>query len=491
MKVSIVILVMGLIAGVGSVLGADRALIVGVDVYADQSISTTDGSVADARTMEKLLVERLGFVSGSIRTLLNDQATAQAITENFQTWLIDGTRPGDRVFFYYAGHGFQAPDDNGDEADGMDELVTPYDVRISSRNGRIVLTDERTFIRDDRFNDFIVQLAGRRVVMMFDSCNSGTISRGANDESKDLPSRYLRLKPTRGIADQGYSDVPKNGQPRDRSLVREEPLTGKVNGVVVLTAASPYQQAFPMVTPDGSVRGAFTYTFEQLIRRNPLETLAALERDMKLEFKDLGNRSKIGKGRNGEFQVPQFDIISKTDISDKPLFGSSSGDDFTAAAESAIFNPLSPIKVNLRVSKSKFRIGEKIGYTVEISEDAYLYILVFSADNKAFCIFPTVVGSDTDNLVQKGSISFPRGIYVTEAAEPVGKDVWVALVSKQKLRLGEKQDYSWDEVFDRIGLDALRKATFSMLRDPKGQKTPPTSVLDWQAGSVVVETVGK
>lgn len=479
-------------AGTASVSGADRALVVGVDHYADPNVFNTDGAVADAKAIRQLLVDKLGFSPGSVQLLLNEEATARAITETFRTWLIEGSRPGDRVFFYYAGHGFQAPDDNGDEADGMDELVTPYDVKIGSQDGKAVLTDERTFIRDDRFNDFIVQLTGRRVVMMFDSCNSGTISRGVADGGKLLPSRYLRVKTTRSIADAGYSDVPKNGQPRDRSLVREESLTGKVNGILVITAASPYQQAFPMVTPDGSIRGAFTYSFEQLIKRNPQESLADLERDLKQEMKGLGDKGLIGKGQNGEFQVPQFDIVSKTEISNKPLFGSLSADnDFTLAAESALFNPLSPIKANLRVSRPRYRIGEEIRYSVEVSEDVYLYILVFSADNRAFCIFPTVIGRDTDNFVRRGTITFPRENYAAEASEPVGKDVWVALVSKQKLRLGEKQDYTWDEVFERIGLDELRKATFAMIRGSGDQRTALGSALDWQASSVVVETVAK
>jgi hypothetical protein len=82
------------------------------------------------------------------------------------------------VIFFYAGHGFQAPDDNGDEEDNEDEVITPYDVAFKAVGGKVVLTDENTFIRDDKFNDFIARLSGRRAVLMFDSCHSGTISRG-------------------------------------------------------------------------------------------------------------------------------------------------------------------------------------------------------------------------------------------------------------------------------------------------------------------------
>ncbi len=489
MRNLIIFFLLFVLIGAFTVDGADRALVVGVDFYGDPTISPTDGAVEDARAMQRLLIEKFAFAPGSIKTLLNEQATARNITDTFQSWLINGTRPGDRVFFYYAGHGFQAPDDNGDEDDKLDELVTPYDVKIGRQNGRISLTDERTFIRDDRFNDFIAELSGRRVVLMFDSCNSGTISRGVGDDPKILASRYLRLKPTRSIADRGYSEVPKDGQPRDRSLIREESLTGKINGVVVLTAASPYQQAFPIVTPEKTVRGAFTYTFEQLVRRNSQEKLSDLENDLKREMKSLAETGVIGRSSNGEFQVPQVDVISKTDLADKPLFAASSDEDFTAAAESALFNPLSPIKVKLEIGKSRYRIGEEINYTVDVGEDLFLYILVFSAENKAFCIFPTVIGGDTDNFVKRGRIEFPRDKYVTEAMEPAGKDVWVALASRKKLKLGEKQEYTWDEMFERIGLEELRKATFSRLRGAGIKTNSPITADDWQADSIVVETI--
>ncbi len=482
-----------LASGVFSARAADRALVVGVDVYANPNLSPTDGAVDDARAMQKLLIEKFSFAPGSIKMLLDEQATARNIAENFQTWLIDGTRPGDRVFFFYAGHGFQAPDDNGDEADRTDEVITPYDIKFSAAGGKVVLTDEKTFIRDDAFNDFIAQLAGRRVVLMFDSCHSGTISRGLGDSSKTLPSRYLRLKPTRSIGGgDGYSEIPKKGQPRDLTIIGEDALDGNINGVVILSAASPYQQAFPFVTENQQTRGAFSYIFEQLIRRNATEKLAELENNLKREMKNFADQKIIGVSANGEFQVPQIDVISKTDLTDKPLFAASSPDeDYTAAVESALFNPLSSIKYKLELGKRRYRIGENIDYTVEVGENLYLYILVFSTQNKAFCIFPTALGGDTDNFVSKGRISFPRDKYVTEATEPLGKDVWVALVSRKKLNLGEKEEYSWDEMFKRIGLEELRKAIYGKTRGARNKQTSPLTADDWQADSIVVETAGK
>ncbi|HEX9927919.1 MAG TPA: caspase family protein [Pyrinomonadaceae bacterium] len=477
-----------------SATAEDRALIVGTDIYANQNLRPTPGAADDAGAMGKLLIEKFGFAPRSIKTLINERATAAAIVQNFQTWLVNGTRPGDRVFFFYAGHGFQAPDDGSDEQDKQDEVITPYDVAVKFVNNKAILSDETTFIRDDKFNDFIAQLSGRRAVLMFDSCHSGTLSRGVSGDSRKSESRYLQMKPSRSAVDGGYSEVPEKGKPRDLVSIRENAVEGNVNGVVVLSAASPYQQAFSMETDGNIMRGAFTYIFENLVRRNENQRLEDLEKELKREMKNYADKGKIGQSLNGEFQVPQIDIISKTKLSDKPLFASTNEESYTAAVETAMFNPLSTMRVKLDLDKNRYRLGDKIYYTVDISETSFLYILVFSAQNKAFCLFPTAVGGDSISKLMKGKHSFPREGYETEATQPVGKDVWVALVSRKDLRLGEKEEYTWDEMFSRIGLAELQKAIADKItqsRGAKNTKTSPITAADWQADAIVVETVAK
>ncbi|MBC7795503.1 MAG: caspase family protein [Pyrinomonadaceae bacterium] len=483
-----------LIFAASGVRAEDRALVVGVDVYLDKNIRPTDGCTNDARAMRQLLIEKFGFAPNSVKMLLDENASASNIVQTFQTWLIDGTKPGDRVFFFYAGHGFQTPDDDGDEADKQDEVITPFDVSIKSVNGKITLTNEKTFIRDDKFNDFIAGLSGRRAVLTFDSCHSGTFSRGLTDSAKALGSRYLRTNKTRSItdnADNNDSTVPKNGEPRDLKVVTETKLDGSINGVALFSAASPYQEAFP-VAVNGKIRGAFSYLFENLIRQNDGESLDGLDRNLKIEMKKFADKGQIGKGSNNEFQIPQLEIVSKTKLNDKPLFAETSKENgYTAAAEYALFNPISTMRVKLSIGKNKYKIGETISYKVETEQSAYLYILVFSNENKAFCIFPSAVATDKTNFLQKGKYEFPREDYATQATPPAGFDVWVALVSKKKLNLGEKQDYTWDEVFKRINLEELRKAIIGKTRGAGNVKTVSAPAADWQASTVVIETLLK
>src|SRR5690348_3419601 len=104
----------------------DRALIVGVEKYRDPRVPATPGCEADARAMEQLIKSVYTFTE--VKVLINEEATASNIERWFRSWLIAGTQPVDRVFFYYAGHGSQIADDNGDEPDGKDETLAPYDV---------------------------------------------------------------------------------------------------------------------------------------------------------------------------------------------------------------------------------------------------------------------------------------------------------------------------------------------------------------------------
>ena len=118
-------------------MAADRALIVGVGDYAQPNVSDLSGIDLDVDMMREV-AERLGF--RQIRTLLDQQATYSRFKSLFEQWLIDGTRSGDRVLFYFSGHGMCVADQDDDEADGKDEALLLYDTQLSGRNA--LLDDE-------------------------------------------------------------------------------------------------------------------------------------------------------------------------------------------------------------------------------------------------------------------------------------------------------------------------------------------------------------
>jgi uncharacterized caspase-like protein len=168
-RLGVAALLLCALVGTVPVHAGDRALLVGIDHYEDSRVPATPGAVLDARSLADVVRDRFGFPAGSVKLLIDQEATSERIVQELQSWLIAGTQPGDRVFFFYAGHGSQLADDNGDEEDGKDETLAPYDVRPATGEHEI---------RDDALNGVIAQLSGRRAVLVFDSCHSGTVTRG-------------------------------------------------------------------------------------------------------------------------------------------------------------------------------------------------------------------------------------------------------------------------------------------------------------------------
>lgn len=477
-------LLLCLLIGSAVARAADRALVVGVEKYSDDRVPETPGCVDDAEQTAKFLASRFGFSVSAIRVLTNAQATAANIEDEFRHWLIDGTQPGDRVFFLYAGHGSQLADNDGDEADGQDETIAPYDVNPETGAGEI---------RDDVFDEMIAQLSGRRAVLVFDSCHSGTISR-------DLPklhafprgggARYLprpdQFKALSAGNEEGaavaYSVA---GGPGGRDLKRvggflDSSKVKTLSGVVVISAAASTQRAYPLEV-GSSLRGALSYVFADE-QQGDTPTLKELKSRIAKRIVSLQSSGRL----DGD-QQPQFDVISTVALDDEPLFATAE-----SAPAIALTNPISPMRLTLATGENKtlYHDGEKVTYQVTSDTAGYLYLLVFSRDNVATCLFPN--DQDRDNQIVAGSHTIPRAhTYEFPVGEPFGRDVFVALVTKERINIGDKVEYTWAEVFQRLNLHGLQEA-IGNAASARGVGVKATSTgLDprnWQGATVVVES---
>ncbi len=468
-----------------------RALLVGINQYKNFPQYPTPGAEEDAIAMKEFIQRKYGFRDEEIHSLIGSQATAAQIVAEFQSWLIAGTRPGERVFFLYSGHGTRVEDEkNGDEADHEDEALAPYDVGEGGRN----------LIRDDVFNRLLGELSGRMVVMVFDSCHSGTISRGGIDpalrQSKSAPPRYLPSPAelaqlanagtrSRGSAAGDEVIVPLQGsdvKSRDLHMVVDRPQVPS-SGIVIFSAAHSGQRAFPIRLPDGSARGALSLAFtESQEKKLPvLRELRSLITDTIQGWQQAGRLNRE--------QQPVCEVLAGSQavsLEDQPLFGAAH-----MAQVLAEGNPAAGIKLSLHLEQNKrrFRVKEPVSYRVESNTDGYLYLLVFSQENTATCIFPnTEFPGDHDNFIDARSVRVPRRADKTFYAQlPIGKDIVVALLSKAKLPLGEKEAYTWEEIFSR-----LRSEKFFEYVKTRGIGTGQKAALgqaDWQAVSLQVETI--
>lgn len=124
-----------------------------------------------------------GFQSDDILTLEDASATAEGIRAAFRQHLIEPARPGDVVVFHFSGHGQQLLDDNGDEVDGLDESLVPFEA-VDQRAS----AGARTNIRDDELAQWLRGLQGKMraangqvqgsITVSLDSCFAGTATRG-------------------------------------------------------------------------------------------------------------------------------------------------------------------------------------------------------------------------------------------------------------------------------------------------------------------------
>lgn len=147
------------------------AVIVGVGDYehfGDEIGGDLPGSVNDARNVREVLQSRWGFRPDHVRMLLDRDATRAGIRAELAERLPSVVGPSDLVVFYFAGHGSQAWDLNGDEEDGLDETLAPYDAQRGSTEADIT---------DDELGEWLRALPTRNVTVILDNCHAGTGTR--------------------------------------------------------------------------------------------------------------------------------------------------------------------------------------------------------------------------------------------------------------------------------------------------------------------------
>ncbi|MBI5063550.1 MAG: caspase family protein, partial [Desulfatitalea sp.] len=162
-----------------------RALCIGINDYPGTDCDLS-GCVNDAHDWAQVLCQR-GF---SVQKIFNNKATATNIRHALKS-LITNAQKGDSIVIQYSGHGSFVPDLDGDEPDGTDECLCPYDV---GTNGPI--TD------DELHAIFAHAPKGVKILMISDACHSGTLTRFAplplpthNSEKNDSLPRVRFLHP--------------------------------------------------------------------------------------------------------------------------------------------------------------------------------------------------------------------------------------------------------------------------------------------------------
>lgn len=220
---------------------AKKALCIGINNYPGTDMDLR-GCVNDAEDWAATLAAR-GF---TVQKLVDAQATKAAMANAIGA-LVKGGASGDSLVITFSGHGTYAPDKSGDEPDGLDEGLCPYDIK----QGKVLIDDEIHQL-------FAQRAAGVRIVLISDSCHSGTVIR-APASDPDADGSRPRFMPMGAW-------LPESELPRGAN---GKPLTQ----VAVASTLSPWAGGLSLAGGDllvsGCAEGPNNYSYDATIAGRP------------------------------------------------------------------------------------------------------------------------------------------------------------------------------------------------------------------------------
>lgn len=425
----------------GSLLAArpagaeQRALLVGVGQYQTPGIDLP-GIDLDLERVHDTLI-RMGFKDAQIRTLRDGEATSTAVMRNFETWLKDGVQPQDRVVFYFSGHGSNIPDLNGDEADGVDEVLVTTDMKRARVNGRATLTG---VVPDDRLAQLIAAIPSRNVWIVVDSCHSGTITRTIDLANRSLARDKVYVKSF------NYAGMPAPATRHDRPSVvtRGVKAAGSPENFVSLTAAGDGEEAIG-TSKGGVFTIGLTEAFARLAAQGKTPTVAALKDEAAAYI-----RSKVDQA---QVHTPQLNGNSALAGGELKLLEqappSTAGPNRQKLVD-LVGRQAGKLKVT--ASAARYSLDQPVQISVDLPFAGYLNVVAVDADDVATVIYPN--RHQTQNAVAAGPLRIPSDAMDFEllASEPVGPTLVVAFLTSAPLNFfNETLDQRDDQ--GRINVD--------------------------------------
>lgn len=184
--------------------GKNYALLIGINRY--KFIDSLKTAVNDVEQTAAVLRDSYGYET---RLLLDEKATDTAILKELNN-LRSKITPADRLILYYAGHGI------------LDKVTDasywlPYDAELA---------DDTNWLDTKRITDQLKRISARQVLVIADSCYSGTISRAINADvgGGDTRENYLRKlqeKPSRVLIASGGNEPVADAGGKGHSIFAE------------------------------------------------------------------------------------------------------------------------------------------------------------------------------------------------------------------------------------------------------------------------------
>jgi uncharacterized caspase-like protein len=169
----------------------NHALLIGIGNYKQR---TLEGPAYDVQALSKMLLSHYGFSEKNLRTLVNQEAVKSRILSEMQR-LMKISRPGDRVFIYFSGHGTSRRDELLSlplpHASGA---LVPADFKWDSNQSIETQVSQLIVGKRDLRPIFAKLDQDRQVLVVFDTCFSGNTVRGGGKPGSPGVNRYIPLE---------------------------------------------------------------------------------------------------------------------------------------------------------------------------------------------------------------------------------------------------------------------------------------------------------
>lgn len=389
-----------------------RALLVGVGKYSVPGIDLPGIDLDLERMRENLKL--MGFEDSQIRSLLDDQATSGNVIREFETWLRDGVEPQDRVVFYFSGHGSNTPDFNGDESDGVDEVLVTHDVRRITKNGKRALTG---VVDDDTMAKLIANLSSTNVWIIVDACHSGTVTRDIVMDNLSLGDNPVYEKSFR------YEGMPEGHQ---FVFDREFEQDGEPN-FVSMSAAGDNEKALGTYSGGVFIIG-LSKAIEKAAQNADSLTVNALRDSAAAYIRDHVDESQLHtpqvtgseKLANGALKIIPLAEGNGPNRQKLIAMVEEQGNGFELTANNDVFS-----------------IDDPVELTMNIPMQGYLNLVTVDSQDTATVLFPNHYHAD--NAVSEGTFTIPTTSMEFElpASEPLGATLVVGFVTRDPVNFYE------------------------------------------------------
>ncbi|BAZ65403.1 peptidase C14 caspase catalytic subunit p20 [Fischerella sp. NIES-4106] len=280
------------------------ALLVGIDEYISP-VPPLKGCVNDIMAVKEYLQKRVSEDGYQLhlRTILNQNATRQAMIDGFRQHLCQANSK-DVAFFYFAGHGSQeeAPEEFWSlEPDRLNETLVCYDSRSSGGWD----------LADKELAKLIAEVAvnNPHIAMIMDCCHSGSGTRGDLETETAVRKApiHRRKRPLNSFI---FSLAEASQLSASRSLEANSTGWNFPRGKHIFLAACLDSELAKEYNGDGQPRGVFSYFL--------LDTLKKANGN--LTYRDLFKRTHALVRSKVTDQSPQIEATILSEL-DQPFLG--------------------------------------------------------------------------------------------------------------------------------------------------------------------------